>query len=83
MKAHWKPKAAIVDGDNLTPNLAGEAYLRLVHTEWSSSGEAEQSGELAWHQRVFRGRYLVSLMEGDTVIHQREVEVDNDTHIVF
>ena len=27
-KAHWKPDAAIVDGDDLVPNLAGEAYMR-------------------------------------------------------
>ena len=29
-KAHWKPDAAIVDGDDLVPNLAGEAYIRYV-----------------------------------------------------
>ena len=45
-----------MNGDDLTPNAAGEAYLRLVHTEWSSTGEAEHSGELAWQRRVFRGR---------------------------
>ena len=82
-KSHWKPEAAIVNGDELTPNAAGEAYLRLVHSEWTSNGEAEHSGELAWQRRVFRGRYLVKLMEGDTVIHQKEVKIDNDTHIVF
>ena len=115
-----------MNGDDLTPNLAGEAYLRLVHSEWSSSGQAEHSGELAWQRRVFRGRcctvlyctvlhctalystilyctvlyctvlyctvlyctvfcgsYLVKLMEGDTVIDQKEVEVVEDTHVVF
>ena len=104
-----------MNGDDLTPNLAGEAYLRLVHSEWSSSGEAEHSGELAWQRRVFRGRcctvlyctvyctvlycsvlhffvlyytvfhgsYLVQLLEGDTVIDQREVEVVDDTDVVF
>ena len=27
-KAHWKPDAAIVNGDDLVPNLAGKAYIR-------------------------------------------------------
>ena len=26
---HWRPNAAIVDGDNLTPNAAGVAYMKL------------------------------------------------------
>ena len=71
-KSHWKPEAAIVNGDDLTPNLAGEAYLRLVHSEWSSSGEAEHSGELAWQRRVFRGRcctVLYCTMLYFTVLH--------------
>jgi hypothetical protein len=28
-KAHWRPTAAIVNGDNLTPNAAGAAYIKL------------------------------------------------------
>ncbi len=30
-KAHWRPNAAIVNGDNLTPNAAGAAYIKLFH----------------------------------------------------
>ena len=29
--AHWRPQAAIAEGDNVTPNEAGEAYIRLMH----------------------------------------------------
>ena len=29
--AHWRPQAAIAEGDTVTPNQAGEAYIRLLH----------------------------------------------------
>ena len=29
--AHWRPQAAIAEGDNVTPNEAGQAYIRLMH----------------------------------------------------
>ena len=29
--AHWRPQAAIAEGDVVTPNQAGEAYIRLMH----------------------------------------------------
>ena len=29
--AHWRPQAAITQGDDVTPNEAGEAYMRLMH----------------------------------------------------
>jgi endo-1,4-beta-xylanase len=30
-QAHWRPNAAIVNGDNLVPNAAGAAYIKLYH----------------------------------------------------
>jgi hypothetical protein len=30
-KSHWRPNAAIVNGDNLVPNAAGAAYIKLYH----------------------------------------------------
>ena len=29
--AHWRPQAAIAEGESVTPNEAGEAYIRLLH----------------------------------------------------
>ena len=29
--AHWRPQAAIAEGDAVTPNQAGQAYIRLMH----------------------------------------------------
>ena len=29
--AHWRPQAAIAEGEDVTPNEAGEAYIRLIH----------------------------------------------------
>ena len=29
-KAHWKPDAAIVNGDDFVVNKAGEAYIRYI-----------------------------------------------------
>ena len=29
--AHWRPQAAIAEGEDVTPNKAGEAYIRLIH----------------------------------------------------
>ena len=31
-KAHWKPDAALVNGDDFIINKAGEAYIRLEYT---------------------------------------------------
>ena len=65
-QAHWRPQAAIVNGDQLTPNSAGEAYLRLMHQvqssslsppplakEWTSSSLLEMETESV-KQRVFQ-----------------------------
>jgi endo-1,4-beta-xylanase len=30
-KAHWRPNAAIVNGDNFELNAAGAAYIKLYH----------------------------------------------------
>ena len=29
--SHWRPQAAIAEGDAVSPNQAGEAYIRLLH----------------------------------------------------
>ena len=28
---HWRPNAAIANGDDVTPNAAGAAYIKLFH----------------------------------------------------
>ena len=44
-QSHWKPEAAIVNGDSLTPNAAGEAYLKGVKlTKYDTVGWRQGSG---------------------------------------
>lgn len=57
--------------------------MSLIHTEWNSGAILEQSGDLMFGERVFQGRYLVRLMDDDVVVDEKEVDVINDTHIVF
>ena len=37
--AHWRPQAAIAEGDAVTPNQAGEAYIRLLHEVMQTATE--------------------------------------------
>ena len=67
----------------MVPNAAGEAYMSLIHTEWNSGAILEQSGDLVFGERVFQGKYLVRLMDDDVVVDEKEVDVINDTHVVF
>ena len=50
-KAHWRPTAAIVEGDNFQLNKAGAAYLRyitsqayLIFKETNSIGDKHSLG---------------------------------------
>ena len=65
------------------PNAAGEAYMNLIHKEWNSGAILEQSGDLLFKERVFQGKYLVRLMDNEVVIDEKEVDVVDDTHVVF
>ena len=65
------------------PNAAGEAYMSLIHTEWNSGAILEQSGDHLFEKRVFQGKYLVRLMDDGIIVDEKEVDVVNDTHVVF
>jgi len=75
--AHWRPQAAIAEGESVTPNEAGEAYIRLLHQEWSSSGLLSVEGGVA-SQRVFQGDYTARVLVGGEVVATTEFSVGKD-----
>merc|ERR1719186_516481 len=81
-KAHWRPGAAIVNGDDLTPNLAGEAYLRLMHEEWRSTEVLHPSpsrgGQVVFQDRIFMGDFNIKLLDGTEVLKEDHIAVDED-----
>lgn len=82
-QAHWKPGAAIVNGDDLTPNAAGEAYMRLIHSEWNSGDILEQTDQLTFEKRVFKGDYIMRVLDGEEVLGEEEITIDQDTFITW
>ncbi|XP_023333584.1 uncharacterized protein LOC111705317 isoform X1 [Eurytemora carolleeae] len=71
---------SLVEND-LTPNKAGEAYIRLFHEEWRSNmvvpGEQNQ-----FDFRGFRGDYAISILSGDGVlVDDLRFTVDQDTEL--
>ena len=81
VQAHWKPDAAIVNGDSLEPNAAGEAYMRLVHEEWNSGAMLTAGQDGAARTRVFLGDYRLRFLQGEQVVGERTLSVDGDTTI--
>ena len=69
-KAHWKPDAAIVNGDNFEINKAGEAYIRLFHEKFRTNQILEpviNGDELQFEFRGFKGTYeIVAILENGT-----------------
>ena len=67
----------------MQPNAAGDAYMSLIHKEWNSGSTLEQTEDLLFEKRVFQGKYLVRLMDNGVIVDEKEVDVVNDTHVVF
>jgi len=82
-QAHWKPEAAIVNGDDLKPNAAGEAYMKLIHSEWNSGDILAHNGDLTFFKRVHQGHYKIRVIDGEQVLGEQELDVDTDSDIVI
>merc|ERR1712126_4142 len=71
-KAHWKPDAAIVNGDDFVVNKAGEAYISLFHETFRTNLVLEPTLEgenLVFGFNGFKGTYDVSIeLEDGTMI---------------
>ena len=70
-----------MSGDDLEPNAAGEAYLRLIHSEWNSGDILDQEEPLKFKKRVFKGDYIVRVINGGEVLAEVEISVDEDIEI--
>jgi len=80
-QAHWKPEAAIVNGADLEPNAAGDAYLRLIHSEWNSGDFLDQTEPLTFKKRVFKGDYSYRIVSPMGVLDEQQISIDEDTVI--
>ena len=64
------------------PNAAGKAYMRLIHEEWNSGDILDNiDGDFEFHKRVFKGDYVIRILDGDQILGEMELKVDEDTLI--
>jgi len=82
-QAHWRPDAAIVNGDDMEPNAAGEAYMRLIHSEWNSGDILDHGGDLVFKKRVFQGDYVIKVLNGEEILGEKEVSVTEDATVYW
>jgi len=86
----FKERPEIVEGENMEPNKAGEAFLRLMQEEWRSSWTGKPlttdvNGLGYAMGRVFRGDYVVRVMGddgGEDALATKEFSVGDDTTAV-
>ena len=72
-----------MEGEELKPNAAGEAYMRLIHSEWNSGDILDQTGDLTFEKRVFQGDYVIRILNGEEVLGEKEISVSEDTLITW
>jgi len=71
---------------NIIPNKGGEAYLKLYHEEWRSSGMLSplttSSSLLNFgNNRVFRGKYQLNLFKAGQLLGSMETTLEEDTDL--
>ena len=67
--AHWKPHAAICNGESVTPNDAGNAYMNLYHNTFQThvNVKPELNGDqLVTKFRAFKGDFDVTIVDSDS-----------------
>jgi hypothetical protein len=63
-KRHWKPNAALVRKDwSLKPN--GQAWMDLVHRQWTTNEQGKSDPDGAFKVRGFLGEYEITVTSGD------------------
>ena len=69
------------DEEAMIPNKAGEAYMRLYHEEWRSTGSFRpKEAEFAVF-RGFIGEYRVKIMRNDQVLTDFTFDLRDDTAV--
>ena len=77
--------SSLVNPD-MTPNKAGEAYQRLYHEEWRSSGiiapTSTSDSQTNFSFRGFKGKYDFSLVKNGETIFFGEYELLEDADLM-
>ena len=67
----------------MEPNAAGEAYMRLIHSEWNSGDILDHGGDLVFKKRVFQGDYVIRVLNGEEILGEKEVSVTEDATVYW
>lgn len=58
---HWRPDAAMWEGDDIMPNAAGQRWMDLVHGEWKTNVVLRpKHHDQTFNIRAFQGDYSVN-----------------------
>ena len=57
--------------------------MRLIHSEWNSGDILEQTEQLTFQKRVFKGHYVIRIINGEEVLGEKEISVDEDSLVTW
>ncbi|XP_050414644.1 anti-sigma-I factor RsgI6-like [Patella vulgata] len=66
---HWRPQAALANGNNVTPNAAGRKVQELLKRTWRTNESHNIGHGQTVHIRAFKGSYKLLVRHNGHVIH--------------
>ncbi|CAH1789624.1 unnamed protein product [Owenia fusiformis] len=84
-QAHSKPQAALVEGNDLTPNAAGLAWQRVTQEEWSTNQDLSPNGAVqTFNLRAFHGEFDLTVKVNGAVRETQSFSVlKNAGHVTI
>lgn len=83
-QAHWRPNAALVEGQNFEINVAGRRVVDLLKNEWMTSADFNPtSDENRFEIRGFHGDYVVVIKENGEVVREEEFTLKKSEDITI
>ncbi|KAK6194977.1 hypothetical protein SNE40_000499 [Patella caerulea] len=72
---HWRPQAALANGNNVTPNEAGKRVQQLLKHTWRTNESHDISHGQTVSIRAFKGSYKLLVHHNGKVIHTENFSV--------
>ncbi|KAK6195011.1 hypothetical protein SNE40_000532 [Patella caerulea] len=75
---HWRPNAAIANGNDVTPNAAGKKVQELLKHTWRTNESHTISHGQTVNLRAFKGSYKLLVHHNGKVIHTQNFTVGDN-----
>ncbi|ESO98724.1 hypothetical protein LOTGIDRAFT_114181 [Lottia gigantea] len=75
---HWRPSAALANGDHVTPNAAGRKVQNLLQKAWRTNETRDIQHGQKLHIRAFKGNYKLLVHHNGNMIHSQNFSLNSN-----